>query len=126
MKIGFIAPGIMGRPRALNLKNLAHELIVPTRPSQTDERNDPSRALATRKDVAAESEILILMLPDPPDVGAVLFGENGAAEGLRKGTLVIDMSSISPIETKEYAKKINVKGCDCLDPPVSGGEVGAR
>jgi 2-hydroxy-3-oxopropionate reductase len=126
MKIGFIGLGIMGRPMALNLKKAGHELIVPERASLTEEIRGASRVVATPKDVAAESEILILMLPDTPDVGAVLFGENGAAEGLRKGTLVIDMSSISPIETKEYAKKINVKGCDYLDAPVSGGEVGAR
>jgi len=126
MKIGFIGLGIMGRPMALNLKKAGHELIAPERASLTEEIRGASRVVATPKDVAAESEILILMLPDTPDVGAVLFGENGAAEGLRKGTLVIDMSSISPIETKEYAKKINVKGCDYLDAPVSGGEVGAR
>ncbi len=66
------------------------------------------------------------MVPDTPDVEAVLFGEDGVAEGLKKGTLVIDMSSISPIETKEYAAKVNEKGCDYLDAPVSGGEVGAK
>ena len=66
------------------------------------------------------------MVPDTPDVEAVLFGEDGAAEGLQKGSLVIDMSSISPIETKEYATQVNEKGCDYLDAPVSGGEVGAK
>ena len=66
------------------------------------------------------------MVPDTPDVEAVLFGEDGAADGLRKGALVIDMSSISPIETKDYARRINEKGCDYLDAPVSGGEVGAK
>jgi 2-hydroxy-3-oxopropionate reductase len=126
MKIGFIGLGIMGRPMALNLKKGGHDLIVPERASLTEEIRAAARIVATPRDVAAESETLILMLPDTPDVEAVLFGENGAADGLRKGTLVIDMSSISPIETREYARKINAKGCDYLDAPVSGGEVGAK
>ena len=66
------------------------------------------------------------MVPDTPDVERVLFGENGIASGLSKGKIVVDMSSISPISTKEFAKKINALGCDYLDAPVSGGEVGAK
>src|SRR5690348_1530530 len=111
MKIGFIGLGIMGRPMALNLKKGGHELIVPERASLTEDIRAAAKVVPTPRDVAAESEVLILMLPDTPDVGAVLFGENGAAEGLRKGTLVIDMSSISPIETRDYAKAINAKAC---------------
>src|ERR1700761_7580996 len=126
MKIGFIGLGIMGRPMALNLKQAGHELIVPERKSLTDEVRTASAVVATPKDVAAKAEVLILMVPDTPDVEAVLFGENGAAEGLKKGTLVIDMSSISPIATKEYARRVAEKGCDYLDAPVSGGEVGAK
>src|SRR3978361_826878 len=126
MKIGFIGLGIMGRPMAMNLKNAGHELIVPERSSLTEEIRGAAKVVATPKAVAADSEVLILMVPDTPDVEAVLFGKDGAAEGLKKGTLVIDMSSISPIETKEYAKRINAKGCDYLDAPVSGGEVGAK
>lgn len=126
MKIGFIGLGIMGRPMAMNLKNGGHELIVPERSSLTDEIRGAARVVATPKAVAAEAEVLILMLPDTPDVGAVLFGENGAADGLRAGTLVIDMSSISPIETKEYAARLIAKGCEYVDAPVSGGEVGAK
>jgi len=126
MKIGFIGLGIMGRPMALNLKQGGHDLIVPERASLTKDIRAAAKVAATPRDVAAESEILVLMLPDTPDVGTVLFGEDGAAEGLRKGALVIDMSSISPIETKEYAKQVNAKGCDYLDAPVSGGEVGAK
>lgn len=126
MKIGFIGLGIMGRPMALNLKNAGHELIVPERSSLTAEIRSSAKVVATAKDVAADAEVLILMVPDTPDVGAVLFGENGAASGLKRGTLVIDMSSISPIETKDYAARINEKGCDYLDAPVSGGEVGAK
>ncbi|HBK06066.1 MAG TPA: 2-hydroxy-3-oxopropionate reductase [Acetobacteraceae bacterium] len=126
MKIGFIGLGIMGRPMAMNLKNGGHELIVPERSSLTDEIRGAAKVVATPKAVAAESEVLILMLPDTPDVGAVLFGKDGAAEGLQKGTLVIDMSSISPIETKEYAAQVIAKGCEYVDAPVSGGEVGAK
>jgi 2-hydroxy-3-oxopropionate reductase len=126
MKIGFIGLGIMGRPMALNLKNAGHELIVPDRSSLTDEIRAAAKVVSTPKAVAAESETLILMVPDTPDVAAVLFGENGAADTLRKGSLVIDMSSISPIETKDFARRINEMGCDYLDAPVSGGEVGAK
>ena len=126
MKIGFIGLGIMGRPMALNLKNAGHELIVPDRSSLTDEIRSAATVVATPKAVAEASEVLILMVPDTPDVESVLFGENGAADGLRKGALVIDMSSISPIETKDYAKRIKHKGCEYLDAPVSGGEVGAK
>src|SRR3954453_13436802 len=126
MKIGFIGLGIMGRPMALNLKKAGHELVVPERASLTEEIRAAAKVVATPRDVAAGAEILVLMLPDTPDVGTVLFGEDGAAEGLRKGALGIDMSSISPIETKEYAKQVNAKGCDYLDAPVSGGEVGAK
>jgi 2-hydroxy-3-oxopropionate reductase len=126
MKIGFIGLGIMGRPMALNLKSAGHELIVPDRSSLTDEIRSAATVVATPKAVAAGSEVLILMVPDTPDVEAVLFGESGAADGLRRGALVIDMSSISPIETKDYAKRIKDKGCEYLDAPVSGGEVGAK
>ena len=126
MKIGFIGLGIMGRPMALNLKNAGHDLIVPERASLPDDFRAAAKVVATPKAVAAESEVLILMLPDTPDVEAVLFGTDGAAEGLRKGSLVIDMSSIGPIETRDYAGRVNEKGCDYLDAPVSGGEVGAK
>jgi 2-hydroxy-3-oxopropionate reductase len=126
MKIGFIGLGIMGRPMALNLKNAGHDLILPERKSLTAEARAAAEVVADGKAVAAKAEVLILMVPDTPDVEAVLFGPNGAAEGLKRGTLVIDMSSISPLATKEFAKKINALGCDYLDAPVSGGEVGAR
>ena len=78
------------------------------------------------KEVAQRSDIIITMVPDTPDVESVLFGADGIAEGLSKGKIVVDMSSISPIETKVFAKKINELGCDYLDAPVSGGEVGAK
>jgi 2-hydroxy-3-oxopropionate reductase len=126
MKIGFIGLGIMGRPMALNLKNAGHELIVPERASLTGEIRAAAEVVPNPQAVAAKSEVLILMVPDTPDVEAVLFGVDGAASGLKKGSLVIDMSSISPIETKDFARRINDKGCDYLDAPVSGGEVGAK
>jgi 2-hydroxy-3-oxopropionate reductase len=126
MKIGFIGLGIMGRPMALNLKNAGHDLIVPERKTLTAEVRAAAEVVADGKSVAAKAEVLILMVPDTPDVETVLFGPNGAAKGLKRGTLVIDMSSISPLATKEFAKKINALGCDYLDAPVSGGEVGAK
>jgi 2-hydroxy-3-oxopropionate reductase len=126
MKIGFIGLGIMGRPMALNLKNAGHELVVPERKSLTAEVRAVAEVVADASSVASRAEVLVLMVPDTPDVEAVLFGQHGAAEGLKRGSLVIDMSSISPLATKEYARKINTLGCDYLDAPVSGGEVGAK
>lgn len=126
MRIGFIGLGIMGRPMALNLKKAGHALIVPERASLPDEMRAAAQVVANPQAVAAAAEVVILMVPDTPDVEAVLFGENGAAAGLQPGSLVIDMSSISPIETKEFARRINEKGCDYLDAPVSGGQVGAE
>jgi 2-hydroxy-3-oxopropionate reductase len=126
MKIGFIGLGIMGRPMALNLKAAGHDLIVPERASLTDEIRSAAEVVADAKTVASKSEVVILMVPDTPDVEAALFGPAGVAEGLNKGALVIDMSSISPIATKDFARKIGEKGCDYLDAPVSGGEVGAK
>jgi 2-hydroxy-3-oxopropionate reductase len=125
MKIGFIGLGIMGRPMALNLKKGGHDLIVPERASLTADIRAAASVVADAKAVAAAAETVIVMVPDTPDVETVLFGAGGVAEGLKRGTLVIDMSSISPIATKEYAKKINALGCDYVDAPVSGGEVGA-
>ena len=126
MKIGFIGLGIMGRPMALNLKAAGHDLIVPERASLTGEIRAAAQVVADARSVAAKSEIVILMVPDTPDVERVLFGPSGVAEGLQAGSLVIDMSSISPIATKDYAKRVNAIGCDYLDAPVSGGEVGAK
>jgi 2-hydroxy-3-oxopropionate reductase len=126
MKIGFIGLGIMGRPMALNLKNAGHDIIVPERSSLTDEVRAIAEVVTGPSAVAAKSEVIIVMVPDTPDVETVLFGAGGVAEGLTKGSLVIDMSSISPIATKDYARRINEKGCDYLDAPVSGGEVGAK
>jgi 2-hydroxy-3-oxopropionate reductase len=125
MKIGFVGLGIMGRPMALNLKKAGHTLIVPERKSLTDDIRAAADVVADPRSVAAQAEIVIVMVPDTPDVEQVLFGDKGIAAGLAKGALLIDMSSISPVATKEFAKKINALGCDYLDAPVSGGQVGA-
>ncbi|MEO8715003.1 MAG: 2-hydroxy-3-oxopropionate reductase [Acetobacteraceae bacterium] len=126
MKIGFVGLGIMGRPMALNLKKAGHTLVVPERASLKDDIRAAAEVLSDTRAVAAQAEVLILMVPDTPDVEVALFGQNGAAEGLRPGTLVIDMSSISPIATKDFAARVNAKSCDYLDAPVSGGQVGAE
>jgi 2-hydroxy-3-oxopropionate reductase len=126
MKIGFIGLGIMGRPMALNLKAAGHALFVPERASLTDELRAAASVLADAAAVAAAADIVILMVPDTPDVERVLFGPRGVADGIAAGALVIDMSSISPIATREFAARINAAGADYLDAPVSGGEVGAR
>ncbi|MFQ3623882.1 MAG: 2-hydroxy-3-oxopropionate reductase, partial [Acetobacteraceae bacterium] len=126
MRIGFIGLGIMGRPMALNLRAAGHDLVVPERASLTEELRAAATVLPDPRAVAAAAEVVILMVPDTPDVERVLFGPDGVAEGLSPGTLVIDMSSISPTATKEFARRINDLGCDYLDAPVSGGEVGAK
>jgi 2-hydroxy-3-oxopropionate reductase len=126
MKIGFIGLGIMGKPMAGHLKAAGHEVIVPDRASLGAEQRAAFTVVADAKAVAAAAEVIILMVPDTPDVAAVLFGPAGVAEGLSKGKLVIDMSSISPTATKDYAAKVNALGCDYIDAPVSGGEVGAK
>ncbi|MGJ7498368.1 2-hydroxy-3-oxopropionate reductase [Variovorax sp. RT4R15] len=127
MNIGFIGLGIMGVPMALHLVNAGHQLYYVKR-SKVNAEIAASNAVAcaSAKEVAQRAEIVITMVPDTPDVEAVLFGADGVAEGLSKGKTVIDMSSISPIETKAFASKINDLGCDYLDAPVSGGEVGAK
>jgi len=127
MNIGFIGLGIMGAPMARHLIDAGHQLFVYSRGklhASIAETNATRCESST--EVAKRADIVITMLPDTPDVAAVLFGEGGVAAGLTKGKLVIDMSSISPIDTKEFAKKINALGCDYLDAPVSGGEVGAK
>ncbi len=126
MKVGFIGLGIMGRPMALNLKKAGHELYVPERASLADEIRAAATVVADPASVAQAAEVVITMVPDTPDVEQVLFGPRGVAEGLSPGKLVIDMSSISPTATKVFARRINEKGCDYLDAPVSGGEVGAK
>ncbi|BAN23056.1 2-hydroxy-3-oxopropionate reductase [Caballeronia insecticola] len=124
--IGFIGLGIMGAHMARNLIKGGHKLVVNGKFPVPDDIRAQTQVVADSAAVAQASEIVITMVPDTPDVANVLFADDGVANGLSKGKLVIDMSSIAPLETQEFAKKINALGCDYLDAPVSGGEVGAR
>ena len=127
LKIGFIGLGIMGKPMAGHLLKAGHTLYVYTRGKLPDEISAGGAVQCLNaKGVAEHADIIITMLPDTPDVAEVLFGELGAAIGLSVGKVVVDMSSISPVETKQFAKKIEALGCEYLDAPVSGGEVGAK
>ena len=132
MKIGFIGLGIMGAPMALHLINAGHQLFVNT-VRQGARTASPRQPAAPCADAAesrrARPRSSSSMVPDTPDVEAVLFGEDGVAAGLTAGgarKIVVDMSSISPIATKAFAQKINALGADYIDAPVSGGEVGAK
>ena len=126
-KIGFIGLGIMGRPMAGHLQEDGHELFLHDLQELPRELLDGGgKECSSGKEVAGQSETVIVMVPDTPHVEAVLFGENGVAEGLSQGQTVVDMSSISPLETKGFAKKIEDLGCAYMDAPVSGGEVGAK
>jgi 2-hydroxy-3-oxopropionate reductase len=127
MNIGFVGLGIMGRPMAHNLIKGGHTLYLYSIPSiPLDLIGDKGIACTSSKEVAQKAEIIITMVPDTPDVDIALFGKDGVAEGLSKGKIVVDMSSISPLDTKTFAAKINELGCEYLDAPVSGGEVGAK
>ena len=127
MKVGFIGLGIMGKPMVANLIKGGHTLYLSSRSGVSQELAAAGgKACASAKEVAQKSEIIITMVPDTPDVEKVLFGKDGVAEGLSAGKIVVDMSSISPIETKVFAERIRKSGADYVDAPVSGGEVGAR
>jgi 2-hydroxy-3-oxopropionate reductase len=125
--IGFIGLGIMGRPMVENLIAGGHQLyLFDHKPVPQPFLDKGAKPCSSGREVAQSAEIIITMVPDTPHVGAALFGENGIAAGLTPGKIVVDMSSISPVETKEFAKRINELGCDYLDAPVSGGDVGAK
>jgi 2-hydroxy-3-oxopropionate reductase len=126
-KIGFVGLGIMGTPMAGHLIKAGHEVFLYSIPSVPQALRDAGgKACASGKEVAQNADVVIVMVPDTPHVEDALFSANGIAAGLSKGKTVVDMSSISPIATKDFAKRINEKGCDYLDAPVSGGEVGAK
>jgi 2-hydroxy-3-oxopropionate reductase len=126
-KVGFIGLGIMGKPMSLNLIRGGHQLYVHSRHgAPLDLVAAGATACGRGMEVAQKADTIITMVPDTPDVLAVLFGPKGVAEGLTQGKIVVDMSSISPVETKQFAQKINALGCQYLDAPVSGGEVGAK
>ena len=127
LQIGFIGLGTMGMPMAGHLIAAGHRLFVHSRSKLPEVIASSNATLcASARAVAERADTIILMLPDTPDVEAVLFGEHGIAAGLGQGKTVVDMSSISPIATKLFAQKINALGCDYLDAPVSGGELGAK
>jgi 2-hydroxy-3-oxopropionate reductase len=136
LKIGFIGLGTMGGPMAEHLLKAGHQLFVYSRGKLPGAIAESSATHCTHaRGVAERADIIFMMVPDTADVEAVLFGENGVAAGLKDsvrsmdgqlGKTVVDMSSISPIATKVFAQKINALGCDYLDAPVSGGEVGAK
>ena len=129
--IGFIGLGIMGKPMAGHLINGGHTLFLQTRSGVTEDMVAMGGIVcATPKDVAQRADIIITMLPDTPDVEKVLFGDNGVVEGLNfhseSRKIIVDMSSISPMETKKFSAKLNELGHDYVDAPVSGGDVGAQ
>ncbi|WP_292248202.1 2-hydroxy-3-oxopropionate reductase [Burkholderia sp.] len=124
--IGFIGLGIMGAHMARNLLKGDHRLVVNGAYAVPDDLRAAAKVVANSTEVAQAADIIIAMVPDTPDVHNVLFADDGVAKGLTAGKLVIDMSSISPLDTQAFAKQINALGCDYLDAPVSGGEVGAR
>lgn len=127
LNLGFIGLGIMGAPMCGHLIAGGHKMFVTTR-SKVPETIAQTGATVCKSahEVASRADIIFLMVPDTPDVERVLFGDQGVASGLTKSKVVVDMSSISPIATKEYAQKVNALGCEYLDAPVSGGEVGAK
>jgi 2-hydroxy-3-oxopropionate reductase len=127
LKLGFIGLGIMGTPMAGHLLKAGHRLFVHSLPSVPAEvLQAGATACANGREVAQQADIVFTMVPDTPNVEDALFSAEGVASGLSKGKTVVDMSSISPIATKAFAAKINALGCDYLDAPVSGGEVGAK
>lgn len=126
MQIGFIGLGIMGTPMCGHLIKAGHTLFVNTRSKVPAEIAELAAVCKSPREVAQKADVVFLMLPDTPDVAKVLFAEEGVAAGLSSGKVVVDLSSISPIDTKDFARRINELGCDYLDAPVSGGEVGAK
>ena len=130
-KIGFIGLGIMGAPMAGHLLDAGHQLFVNTQGNTPEPFISKAKICASAAEVARQADIIFIMVPDTPDVEKVLFGEpgtHGVAEGLKdsRGKIVVDCSSIDPIATKAFAKRIVALGCGYIDAPVSGGEVGAK
>ena len=127
MNVGFVGLGIMGKPMAGHLIKGGHTAYLHSRSGVPPELTAAGGiACASPKEVAQKAEVIITMVPDTPDVEKVIFGPGGVAEGLSAGKVVVDMSSISPIETKCFAARVNELKCDYLDAPVSGGQVGAQ
>ena len=127
-ELGFIGLGIMGKPMASHLVTAGHIVHVCDLAEESVKHlcSLGGKACSCSREIAQRSDIIFIMVPDTPDVEAVLFGANGVAEGLKPGSIVVDMSSISPIATKEFAKRLAAMGVKMLDAPVSGGQVGAE
>jgi 2-hydroxy-3-oxopropionate reductase len=127
-KIGFIGLGIMGGSMAQNLMEAGHELVLYNRTREKAEVLASGRAMVAESpgEVAGACDVVITMLPDSPEVREVVAGENGVLEGIREGSLLIDMSTISPVATRELAAEVKKHGASMIDAPVSGGDVGAR
>jgi 2-hydroxy-3-oxopropionate reductase len=126
-KVGFIGLGIMGKPMARNLMEAGYELTVHNRsPEKAQELGEEGATVAgSPREVAQKSDVIITMLPDSPQVQEVVAGEDGILEGIEEGSLIVDMSTISPVVTEELAEAVKKKGASMLDAPVSGGDVGA-
>src|SRR5512145_2060053 len=125
--IGFIGLGIMGRPMAKNLLKAGHQLVVHSRSRGPVDEIAAAGAKVGRspREVAAQSDVLITMLPNSPDVELVALGRDGIVEGAKSGLIFADMSTISPIVSQKVGKALSAKGVKMLDAPVSGGEQGA-
>ncbi len=126
--VGWVGLGIMGRPMASNLLKGGHAVHLHSRSGVPPEVAAQPGAVAcgSGREVAQRAEVVFSMVPDTADVEQVLFGKDGVAEGLSAGKVFVDMSSISPLGTKELARRVNALGCEYVDAPVSGGDVGAR
>lgn len=125
--IGFIGLGIMGRPMALNLKQAGGKLFVHARRAESMEPLAAAGAItcASPAEVARQADVIFTMVADTPDVEQVILGENGVLDGVRAGSLVVDMSTVSPAATRAIAERLRAHGVEMLDAPVSGGEAGA-
>lgn len=125
--LGFIGLGIMGAPMAEHLQSAGHQMFLQSRGGVPQNLLDAGGiACSSAREVAEQADIVFIMVPDTPHVEDVLFGDDGVASGINAGKTVVDMSSIAPIATKNFASRINELGCQYLDAPVSGGEVGAK
>lgn len=126
-KVGFVGLGIMGRPMALNLKNAGSELFVNARRAESMEPLTLAGAIActTPAEVARQTDVIFTIVSDTPDVEQVILGTDGVIEGVRPGSVVVDMSTISPSATRAMAERLRAQGVEMLDAPVSGGDVGA-
>jgi 2-hydroxy-3-oxopropionate reductase len=127
-KVGFIGLGIMGKPMAKNLMEAGYELVLYNRTLEKAEElaEDGAEVAVNPREVAENSDIIVTMLPDSPDVRNVVVGEDGVLEGIKDGSLLVDMSTISPVVTEELAARVKERGASMLDAPVSGGDVGAE